>query len=104
MKGSTKPSTRKAQAMAVREAKRNLRWASYPHAGRVTRASEREAAQEAIMRKVGEDLAQALETAMAYADAENTRLDQPEQYRRESRKRWRLCGSQKSTPSSIAWV
>ena len=85
--------TREAQAMAVREAQRNLRWARYPHAGHVTRASGREAAQEAIMRKVGEDLAQALETAMAYADAENTRLDRPERYRRESRRRWRICGN-----------
>ena len=85
--------TRKAQAMAVREAKRNLRWARYPHAGHVTRPSGREAAQEEIMRKVGEDLSQALEKAMAYADAENTRLDRPERYRHESRKRWRICGN-----------
>ena len=84
--------TRKAQAMAVREAKYNLRWARYPHAARATRASGRETGQEELMRNVGEDLARALERAMAYADAENTRLDRPERYRRESRKRWRICG------------
>ena len=84
--------TRKAQAMAVREAKYNLRWARYPHAARVTRASGREAGQEELMRKVGEDLTRALEKAMAYADAENTHLDRPERYRQESRKRWRICG------------
>ena len=84
--------TRKAQAMAVSEAKYNLRWARYPHAARVTRASGREAGQEELMRKVGEDLTRALEKAMAYADAENTRLDRPERYRHESRQRWRICG------------
>lgn len=85
--------TRKAQAMAVREAKYNLRWARYPHAAHVTRASGREAGQEEIMRRVGEDLTRALEKAMAYADAENTRLDRPERYRRESREQWRMCGN-----------
>ena len=84
--------TRKAQAMAVREAKRNLRWARSPHAAHVTRASGREAGQEEIMRKVGEVLTRALEKAMAYEEAENTRLDRPERYRRESRKQWRICG------------
>ena len=83
--------TRRAQAMAVREAKRNLRWARYPHAAHVTRASEPEAGQVEIMRKVSEDLTRALHRAIAYADAENTRLDRPERYRRESRKRWRVC-------------
>ena len=85
--------TRKAQAMAVREAKYNLRWARYPHAARVTPASGREAGQEELMRKVGEDLARALETAMAYADSENSRFDRPERYRRESQKQWRICGN-----------
>ena len=84
--------TGKAQAIAVREAKRNLRWARYPHAARVTRASGQEAGQERVMRKVSEDLTRALEKAMAYADAENTRLDRPERYRRESRRQWRICG------------
>ena len=91
--------TRKAQEMAVREAKRNLRWARSPHAAHITRASGREAGQEAIMRKVSGDLTRALEKAMAYADAENTRLDRPERYRRESRKRWRICGN-RSLPSN----
>ena len=45
------------------------------------------------MRKVGEDLTRALEKAMAYEEAENTRLDRPERYRRESRKQWRICGN-----------
>ena len=85
--------TRKAQAMAVREAERNLRWARSPHAAHVTRASGRKAGQEELMRKVGEDLARALDKAMAYAEAENTRLDRPERYRRESRKQWRICGN-----------
>ena len=85
--------TREAQAIAVREAKRNLRWARYPHAAHVTRASGREAGQEEIMRKVGDDLTRALEKAMAYEEAENSRLDRPERYRRESRRQWRICGS-----------
>lgn len=85
--------TGKAQAMAVREAKRNLRWARYPHAAHVTRSRGREAGQEHVMRKVSEYLTRALEKAMAYADAENTRLDRPERYRRESRKQWRICGN-----------
>ena len=88
--------TGKAQAMAVREAKYNLRWARYPHAARVTPASGREAGQEELMRKVGEDLARALETAMAYADSENSRLDRPERYRRESRRQWRICGDRQA--------
>ena len=85
--------TGEAQAMAVREAERNLRWARYPHAARVTSAGGREAGQDHVMRKVGEDLTRALEKAMAYADAENTRLDRPERYRRESQKQWRICGN-----------
>ena len=85
--------TRKAQAMAMREAKRNLRWARSAHAAHVTRANGREAGQEEIMRKVGEDLTRALEKAMAYEEAENTRLDRPQRYRRESRKQWRICGN-----------
>ena len=85
--------TREAQAIAVREANRNLRWARSPHAAHVTRASGREAGQEEIMRKVGDDLTRALEKAMAYAEAENSRLDRPERYRRESRRQWRICGN-----------
>ena len=65
--------TREAQAMAVREAKRNLRWATYPHAGQMTPASGREAGQEALMRRVSEDLTRALEKAIAYDEAENAR-------------------------------
>ena len=84
--------TREAQAMAMREAKRNLRWARRSHPARVTRASAQEVGQEALIRKVGEDLTRALEKAMAHAEAENTRLDRPEQYRRENRKQWRICG------------
>ena len=45
------------------------------------------------MRKVSEDLTRALEKAMAYEEAENTRLDRPKRYRRESRKQWRICGN-----------
>ena len=56
-------------------------------------ASGREAGQEEIMRKVSEDLTRALEKAMAYEEAENTRLDRQERYRRESRKQWRICGN-----------
>ena len=82
--------TREAQAMAVREARRNLRWATYPHAGHVTPASGREAGQEALMRRVSEDLTRALEKAIAYDEAENARLDLPERYRRESRRQWRI--------------
>ena len=48
--------TRKAQEMALREAKRNLRWATYPHAAHVTRASGREAGQEEIMRRSAKTL------------------------------------------------
>ena len=44
------------------------------------------------MSKVSEDPARVLEKAMAHANAENTRLHRPEQYRRESRKQWRICG------------
>ena len=85
--------TRKAQTMAVREAKRNLRWAGSPHTALVTRASGREVGQDAIMRRISEDLARALEKAITYADAEDARLDRPDQYRRESRRRWRICGN-----------
>ena len=85
--------TRKAQAIAAREAKRNLRWARFPHAALVTRATGREAGQDEIMRKVSDDLARALEKAIAYADAEDARLDRPERYRHESRRQWRICGN-----------
>ena len=88
--------TREAQAMAVREAKRNLRWATYPHAGQMTPASGREAGQEALMRRVSEDLTRALEKAIAYDEAENGRLDRPERYRRESRRQWRICGDRQA--------
>ncbi|MDE0458635.1 MAG: hypothetical protein OXI15_15180 [Chromatiales bacterium] len=84
---------RKAQAMAVREAKYNLRWARSSHAAHVTRASGREAGQEELIRKVYEDLERALEKAVAYADAQDERLDRPERYRRESRRQWRICGN-----------
>ena len=50
------------------------------------------------MSKVSEDPARVLEKAMAYANAENTRLHRPERYRRESRKQWRICGNRLRRP------
>jgi len=84
--------TREAQALAMREAERNLRWAYHPHPAHVTPASALATGQEALTRKVGESLTRALETAMAHAEAENARLDRPERYRRESREHWSECG------------
>ena len=85
--------TRKAQVMAVEEAKRNLAWARHRHAAHVTPASQGKAGQEAVMRKVEQDLKRALQKAIEYSDEENTRMDLPEQYRRESRRQWRICRS-----------
>ena len=87
--------TRKAQAIAVEEARRNLAWARYrqaPHASPA--ASGEEAAQQEVMRKVEQDLTRALQKAVDYSDRANAHLDQPERYRRESRRQWRVCRSQ----------
>ena len=83
--------TRRAQRMAVEEARRNLAWARDRQAGLVSRASGREAAEQQIMGKVEQDLVRALQKAEDYSDRANARLDHPEQYRRESRRQWRLC-------------
>ena len=83
--------TRKAQVMAVEEAKRNLAWARHRHAAHVTPAAGQKAGQEEVMHKVQQDLTRALETAIEYSNSENTRIDLPEQYRRESRRQWRIC-------------
>ena len=83
--------TRKAQVMAVEEAKRNLAWARHRHAAHVTPAAGQKAGQEEVMHKVQQDLTRALETAIEYSTSENTRIDLPEQYRRESRRQWRIC-------------
>ena len=83
--------TRKAQVMAVEEAKRNLAWARHRHAAHVTPAAGQKAGQEEVMHRVQQDLTRALQTAIEYSNSENTRIDLPEQYRRESRRQWRIC-------------
>ena len=83
--------TRKAQAIAVEEARRNLAWTRLRQVARVSPASGGEAAQQELMRKVEQDLVRALDKAVAYSDKWNAYLDQPERYRRESRRQWRLC-------------
>ena len=83
--------TRNAQELAVKEAKRHLAWARYRHAAHVTPANRRKAGQEEVMRKVEQDLMHALQTAVEYMNDENERIDQPERYRSESRRQWRIC-------------
>ena len=86
--------TRKAQAIAVDEARRNLAWARYRQAAHVGPAGGEEAAQQEVIRRVEQDLMRALQKAVDYSDRANARLDQPERYRRESRRQWRLCRSE----------
>ena len=86
--------TRKAQAIAVDEARRNLAWATYRQAAHVGPADGGEAAQQEVIRRVEQDLMRALQKAVDYSDRANARLDQPERYRRESRRQWRLCRSE----------
>jgi hypothetical protein len=85
--------TRRAQAIAVEEARRNLAWARFRQAARVSPASGGEAKQQEVMRKVEQDLMRALQKAVDYSERANAHLDQPERYRRESRWQWRLCRS-----------
>lgn len=83
--------TRRAQAMALEEARLNLAWTRYRQAAHVTPASRRKAGQETVMQRVEQDLMRALEKAVDYSDRANAHLDRPERYRRESRRRWSLC-------------
>lgn len=83
--------TRRAQAMALEEARLNLSWTRYRQAAHVTPASRRKAGQEEVMQRVERDLMRALQKAVDYSDKANANLDRPERYRRESRWRWRLC-------------
>ena len=85
--------TRRAQAIAVEEARRNLAWARYRQAAHVSPVSGGEAAQQEVMRKVEQDLMRTLQKAVDYSERANAHLDQPERYRRESRRQWRLCRS-----------
>ena len=85
--------TRRAQAIAVEEARRNLAWARYRQAASVSSVSGGEAVQQEVMRKVEQDLMRALQKAVDYSERANAHLDQPERYRRESRWQWRLCRS-----------
>ena len=85
--------TRRAQAIAVEEARRNLAWARYRQAAHVSPVSGGKAAQQEVMRKVEQDLMRALQKAVDYSERANDHLDQPERYRRESRRQWRLCRS-----------
>ena len=86
--------TRKAQAIAVEEARRNLAWARYRQAAHVSPAGGQKAAQQEVIRKVEQNLMRALQKAVDYADRANALLDQPERYRRESQRQWRLCRSE----------
>ena len=83
--------TRRAQAMVLEDARINLAWARSRHAAHVTPASRGEAGQEEVMHKVERDLMHALRRAVDYSDEANARLDRPERYRRESRRRWSNC-------------
>ena len=85
--------TRRAQAIAAEEARRNLAWARYRQAAHVSSVSGGEAAQQEVMRKVEQDLMRALQKAVDYSDRANAHLDQPERYRRESQRQWKLCRS-----------
>ena len=85
--------TRRAQAIAVEEARRTLAWARSRHPAHVSSVSGGKAAQQEVMRKVEQDLMRALQTAEEYSDRANARLDHPERYRRESRRQWRVCRS-----------
>ena len=83
--------TRRAQAMAVEDARFNLAWAGDRHAAHMTPASRGEAGQEEVMRRVERDLMRALQRSVDYSDEANAHLDRPERYRHESRRRWRTC-------------
>lgn len=83
--------TRRAQAMAVEDARFNLAWAGDRHAAHVTPANRGEAGQEEVMRRVERDLMRALQRSVDYSDKANAHLDRPERYRSESRQRWRDC-------------
>lgn len=83
--------TRRAQAMVVEDAKFNLAWIRHRHAAHVTPASRGKAGQEEVIRRVERDLMRALQSAVDYSDKANAHLDRPERYRRESRRRWRIC-------------
>ena len=85
--------TRRAQAMVLEDARFNLAWARSRHAAHVSPVSQGKSGQEEIMHKVERDLMRALRRAVDYSDEANARLDRPEQYRRESRRRWRDCRS-----------
>ena len=84
---------RRAQAIAVEEARRNLAWARYRQAAHVSPVSGGEAVQQEVMRVVEQDLMRALQKAVDYSERANAHLDKPERYRRESRSQWRLCRS-----------
>lgn len=83
--------TRRAQAMTMEKARLNLAWARSRQAGHVSAAGREESGQENVMRRVERDLMDALQEAVDYSDKANARLDRPERYRRESRRRWKRC-------------
>lgn len=87
--------TRRAQAMALEEARRNLAWARHRQAAHVTPESRRKTGQEEVMHRVEQDLMRALQKSVDYSERANARLDQPDRYRRESRWRWKLCRGRK---------
>ena len=85
--------TRRAQTIAVEEARRNLAWTTQRQAAHVSPASGAQTAQQEVMRKIEQDLRRALQKAEDYSERWNAHLDQPERYRRESRRQWTLCRS-----------
>ncbi len=84
--------TRKAQAIALQEARQNLMWTQEGYPPIKARENSLHTGASQLSRKVHEDLAQALNTATSYSNRANARLDHPARYVRESREAHRRCG------------
>lgn len=87
--------TRKAQAMALEEATRNLAWTQVEYPPIKTRENASHTAGDDFTHKIGEDLNRALNKAVTYATRANRRLDHPVRYIRESEERNRRCGTRR---------
>ena len=86
--------TRKAQAMALQEARRNLAWTQEPYPPTKARENAQHTAADQFTRKVEQDLSRALNKAITYSTKANRRLDHPARYVRESREQHRRCGNE----------
>ena len=86
--------TRKAQAMALEEARRNLAWTQEQYPPIKARENARHTGADHFTRKVEQDLSRALNKAITYSTKANRRLDHPARYVRESREQHRRCGNE----------